>query len=350
MTMRSTHTKSERGASLGVHGRPGRSSRKYTPRPDRRGVAGPWVVVAMVDIADSAALAGGTRLPHEDKAIGVATRTVIANNDTGNPMKAICSSEDIEFFLPGETIPGYGDLGVWAYAIRVTARVPVEYTFARILGISGAVATRSCTVMRAPAKGVPMCTIWLADGTERPDGEPQSLLMATGPEDANIPGSFGFLQSPDGCTATWDTLLKGYPMTYEDMETSFVEAGDSVFATTGVDVGLFTKALLADKGTARLERGTTGKWEFDTFDDYHADNPRIMLIPMVTYLGGTGSNAEFRIERFAAFWLDAVQGGQKILTGRFMNYDLPGGDANGGQRRRPVQRQNIRHINAQLTT
>jgi hypothetical protein len=55
-----------------------------------------------------------------------------------------------------------------------------------------------------------------------------------------------------------------------------------------------------------------------------------MLIPMVTYLGGDGSGAEFRIERFGAFWLEDVQGGQKIVTGRFIEYDLPGGDPNNG--------------------
>ena len=282
------------------------------------------------DMADSSALAGATRLPYEDKARTTALHTVLANNDEGLGMPATCSTNDVTFYHPGQTVPGYGELGLYAYSITVTVHVPVEYGFARALGINGAVALRSCTVMRAPAKGVPICTMWIAHTTPLNYGQPMSLLMADGPHYAEIPGSFGFLQSPAGCTATWSELLQGCNLSFEDIETSFVTVGDSLWATTGVDVGLFVKALDRDvNGCGRLERGTSGIYAADTYTDYHADNPRIILIPLVTYIGGTGSNAEFVVERFGAFWLEAVNGGQKTITGRFIDYTLPGGDPNG---------------------
>ena len=319
---------------------------------NRRGVAGTWVSVALItllgmaalvvdvgkltiaaqraqDVADSAALAGATRLPNTDAARATALRTVMSNNTEGAGMTSYCSSEDVSFYNPTDAIPDYGDLGPWSYAMTVTARVPVEYGFARVVGVGSAVAERSCTVMRAPSRGVPICTMWIAHNTPLQYGVQQQLLMAGGPTDTEIPGSFGFLQEPAGCTATWDTLLQGYPLNYEDIETAFVTVGDSVWAKTGVNVGLFFQALESNgEGTARMQRCLWDKWVGDTFVDYHKDNPRIMLIPMVTYLGGTGSGAEFSIERFGAFWLEDVQGGQKVVTGRFIEYDLPGGDPN----------------------
>lgn len=327
----------------GLLGAPGRT---------RRGAIGPYVVMSVVvllgmaalvvdvgrltlaaqraqDVADSAALAGATRLPRQDAARVTALGTVTANNEVSSWLQADCSSADISFYGPGDVVEGYGELGMWSYAVAVTARVPVEYGFARILGIDGAVATRSCTVMRAPSRGVPICTMWIAHNTPLQYGVPQQMLMADGPHYAEIPGSFGFLQAPVGCTASWDRLLCGYPLTDQDFETAVVTIGGSVWAKTGVNVGLFVKALGSNSdGTARLQRCMWPKWAGDTFEDYHKDNPRIMLVPLVTYLGGTGSGAEFRIERFGAFWLEDVQGGQKIVTGRFIEYDLPGGDVN----------------------
>lgn len=329
-----------------------RYARGFRRVVNRRGVAGTWVAVTLVallgmaalvidvgrltvaaqraqDMADCAALAGATRLPNTDAARATALRTVLSNNNEGVGMDAVCSSEDVSFYYPTDVIPDYGELGLWAHAIKVTARVPVQYGFARVVGVSGAVAERSCTVMRAPSSGVPICTMWIAHNTPLQYGVQQQLLMADGPHYADIPGSFGFLQSPAGCTAAWDDLLRGWPLTNEDIETAFIDVGDSVWAKTGVNVGLFFKALEANNdGTARMQRCLWDKWKDDTFTDFHKDNPRIMLIPMVTYLGGEGSGAEFRIERFGAFWLEDVQGGQKIITGRFIEYDLPGGDPN----------------------
>ncbi len=316
----------------------------------RAGIAGVWVAVAFValagagamafdlgrlaiaaqraqDVADSAALASATQLPYENDARNAALRITAANATDGQGWPVTCDNDDIVFTAPNGTV-GETVLGPWAHAMTVTVHAQVEYSFARIFGLAGKALTRSASVVRAPVEGIPIATMWIAEDTPLDYGTQINMLMADGPHYAGIPGSFGFLQEPTGCTADWFKLLQGYGMTPQDIETSFVNLGDSVFARTGVTVGNFKKALLQDNGNARLERGTTGEFQYDTFNDYHPANPRIMLVPLVSYLGGTGSNAEFRIEKFGAFWLEGVNQGRKEIWGRFIEFDFPGGDPN----------------------
>jgi len=170
--------------------------------------------------------------------------------------------------------------------------------------------------------------MWISAQTPLDDRQPQLLHLDDNPSCALIPGSFGFLQPPEGCTAAFFDLLQGYNLTHQDMATACVEAGDTLYAQTGERVGHWDRALDQDQGRGRLERGTTGEWAADIFTDFQKDNPRILLIPMVTYIEGTGSGAVFQIERFAAFWLEGVNQGQKEVWGRFIQYGSPGGDPN----------------------
>ncbi|MGI5818071.1 MAG: hypothetical protein ACOX9R_08230 [Armatimonadota bacterium] len=314
----------------------------------RAGVVGAWVIVAFValagaaamsldlgrlvlsaqrcqDVADSSALAAATQLPYEAPARAAALRTAQANATDGAGWPVECTNSDIVFVGPNGTIDGH-TLGPWAHAVKVTVRGPVEYTFAKVFGLMGATPHRSATVVRGPIRGVPIATMWIAEDTPLNYGEQINMLMADGPHYAGIPGSFGFLQSPPGCTADWFSLLQGYGLTYQDVESSFVNLGDTVYARTGVTVGNFKKALVDDGGKSRLERGTSGEFAGDTFGNYHPANPRIMLVPLVSFLGDTGSNAAFRIEKFGAFWLEGINQGQKEIWGRFIEFDMPGGD------------------------
>lgn len=320
----------------------------FRGRSPRAGIAGAWVAVALValagaaslaidvstlviaaqrcqDVADSAALAGGIWLPDETRAAQAALATLDANNAEGAGWPVTATVDDITFYRPGDTVAGIV-LGPWANAMAIRVHSHVDYTFGRLLGIYGANARRRAVVVRGPVEGVPICTMWIAHTTPIEYGVEMNLLMADGPHYAEIPGAFGFLQAPEGCTASWDALLEGYPLTQQDIETSFVNLGDTVYSKTGVDVGHFRKAMVDDHGNSRMERGTTGIYAGDTFYDFHNTNPRILLIPLVTYLGDTGSNAAFRIEKFGAFWLEGVH--NKEIRGRFIQYDMPGGDPN----------------------
>jgi len=52
----------------------------------------------------------------------------------------------------------------------------------------------------------------------------------------------------------------------------------------------------------------------------------VPICPMCEYLGETGTEAQFQIRAFGAFWLEEVDtnGHPKSITGRFIQYTLPG--------------------------
>jgi len=292
---------------------------------------GRLVIAAQVaqDVADAAALGAGRELPEYSTAQSVALNLVAANNESMGGFTANCSpdSGDITFWGAYEIVPEFGELGSYAWAVRVTANIPIDYTFASVLGLEGATISRSCTVVRMPVGGVPICPMWISHDTEYQYGQEQQLLMADGPHYANIPGSFGWLEPPSGDTNLFLDLLSGYQVAYEDIVANYVSIDDICTARTGVALGQWSKALnSAPDGLARLDRALQEPWAGDTFDNFRNDNPRIMIVPMCEYLGGTGTDAQFQIHAFGAFWLESVdtRGQPRSITGRFMQYHLPG--------------------------
>ena len=292
---------------------------------------GRLVIAAQVaqDVADAAALGAGRELPEYSTAQSVALNLVAANNESMGGFTANCSpdSGDITFWGAYEIVPEFGELGSYAWAVRVTANIPIDYTFASVLGLEGATISRSCTVVRMPVGGVPICPMWISHDTEYQYGQEQQLLMADGPHYANIPGSFGWLEPPSGDTNLFLDLLSGYQVAYEDIVANYVSIDDICTARTGVALGQWSKALnSAPDGLARLDRALQEPWAGDTFDNFRNDNPRIMIVPMCEYLGGTGTDAQFQIHAFGAFWLESVDshGQPRSITGRFIQYTLPG--------------------------
>ena len=239
-------------------------------RMPRQGLAGAWVVVSMValmgaaamvfdvgrlaiaaqraqDVADSAALAGAPKLPYSYTARQIALATVQVNNTEGTGWQVQCGSADVIYYGPNQTLAEGVVLGPWACALKVTTRAPVDYGFARVLGINGATARRSAIVIRGPVAGVPICPMWIAYDTPLTFGLSQEMHMADSPHYAGIPGSFGWLSPPPGCTVPFFDLLRGYgdgfPLTIEQVESSYVNVGSTVWAQTGESVGNFEKAL-----------------------------------------------------------------------------------------------------------
>jgi len=283
------------------------------------------------DIADAAALGAGPELPSEGTAQYVALSLVTANNESSGGFTATCSPMygDIAFWGPNDTVPGFGALGSAAWGMRVTVHIPIDYIFARVLGLEGATVSRSCTVVRMPVGGVPICPMWVSYDTDYLYGQEQQLLMADGPHCANIPGSFGWLAPPSGENDLFLDLLRGYQIPYEDIVANYVSIGDICTATTGLSVGQWAKALdTAPDGLARMDRAMWEPWAGDTFDNFHNDNPRIMIVPMCEYLGGTGDNAQFQIRAFGAFYIESINSKKKpySINGRFIQYTLPGAD------------------------
>ncbi len=322
-----------------------------SPCNRRHGVVTVWVVVALVallgmaaltvdigqlviaaqtaqDVADAAALGAGRELPIHGTAQSVALDLVAVNNESLGGFTADCSLDngDITFWGVNETIPDFGLLGNYAWGMRVTTHIPVDYVFAPVLGLEGATISRSCTVVRMPVGGIPICPMWVSHETDYLYGQEQQLLMADGPHCANIPGSFGWLNPASG-TDDFADLLRGYNLTYEQIVANYAAIDDIWFAQTGLSVGLWKTALdTAPDGLARMDRAMWEPWAGDTFDSFHNDNPRIVIIPMCEYLGDTGGGAQFQIHAFGAFYIESVNSKKKPydIIGRFIQYTLPG--------------------------
>ncbi len=299
---------------------------------------GRLVIAAQVaqDVADAAGFGAGPELPYYDAARTQALSLVAANNESQRGFQAVCSPDgddpDIVFWGPYAEVPDFGPLGSAAWAMRVTTHVPISYIFARALGLEGATVTRSCTVVRMPVGGVPICPMWVNYQTDYQYGQEQQLLMADGPHYENIPGSFGWLEPPSGDSSSFLELLCGYDLTYEQIVANYTSIDDISTAYPGLSVGQWRKALdSAPDGLARMDRAMWDPWAGDTFDNFHDNNPRIVIIPMCEYLGGSGSGAEFQIHAFGVFYIESINAQNKpySIAGRFIEYHLPGasGDA-----------------------
>ncbi len=322
-------------------------------RDNRKGVVIVWTAIALVallgmaaltidvgqlcaaaqtaqNVADAAALGGGSELPDHTVAQTIALELVAANNETATGFQVSCSgADDIQFWGQGETIPDFSLLGSAAWGMEVSAHVRVEYAFASVFGLSGATVSRSCTVVLMPVGGVPICPMWSNYLTDYQYGQEEELLMADGPHFENIPGSFGWLQPPSGDQTEFLDLLRGYNLTAEQIASNWASVDDLLYAKTGLAVGPWRSALeTANDGLARLQRATWEPWTNDTFDDFHTNNPRLLIIPMCEFVGGLGSDAKFQVRAFGAFWLESVdsQGHPRSITGRFIDYTVPGAD------------------------
>lgn len=251
--------------------------------------------------------------------------TVAANNQARGPAVTYTSS-DIVFYTVGQYVAGYGTLGPYEEAVKLTTRVNVPYYFSKMFGLNGTTVARRATAVRTFALGSPIAPMWISWETQYLFGQQQELLMADGPHYANIPGNFGWLEPLTGSN-DFLTLLCGYNCPPAMITGNYVTIGQTVYAYTGVSVGQWKAALLkSNDGTARLQRASQPPYDTDTFENYHKDNPRIIIVPMVQYLGGTGSNAAFLIKRFGAFWLESVDAGAgKSIIGRFIKFQTSTG-------------------------
>jgi hypothetical protein len=157
--------------------------------------------------------------------------------------------------------------------------------------------------------------------------------------DSLAPGSFGFLDMSTPGQDWFSQLLSGWSVADPCLEAAYVELDTNVTAYTGIKVGQWQQPLESETGTlggtARLERAEyDATWSQETYSPYtpetHSDdNPRIILVPIVDWLGGTGANAEYHVVGFAEMWLlDVVNtDGGKGITVQFMewHYSTGGG-------------------------
>lgn len=278
------------------------------------------------EVADAAALAAASQPLHDSPTETYArlNDTVEANNESSG-LEVTWAQEDVVFYQGGNTVPGYGVLGDCEEGVTVVSYVEVPYHFACVFGMSGTTVTRAATAARVFAGGAPICPMWVSHETDYLYGQTQELPMGDAAA-ANTAGNFGLLEPPTGSTDFLE-LLRGYNLPRDMIIGNYVEAGDIITGYTGVSIGQWRAALAqSNDGLARLERATWEPWAGDTFESYHRDNPRIIIVPMCRYLDGTGSGARYEIMRFGAFWLESAGTTEsKGMTGRFIEFQTPGG-------------------------
>ncbi len=272
--------------------------------------------------ADASALAAAPLLANPSDALAEARDAINANNQNAGEYAVTCGNSDIVYYGPGSNVPGFGPLGPFAQAITVTTHVPLQYTFGAALGLTQTTVDRRAVAVRAPSGGAPIAPMWITAATPYNYGNPYNLLMADGPHYPDIPGNFSWLDIPSGMSASWSQVLEGYPPLSEaDQAKMTMHVDDVCSGKTGLAVGHWATPL-----RNRIARGSSGIYAGDTFDDFDPTNPRIILVPLCVYVGGTGTGAQFRIVKFGAFWLERVNSGgtTKSIDGRFIRYSIPG--------------------------
>jgi hypothetical protein len=278
-------------------------------------------------VADAAALAAIPALgdgPATERAV---MDMVQANNDSPGGFKVACDGfdapdgSDLILYGPGSTLPG-GTVATSSLSrgLTVTCRIYVPHTFARVFAVEGAVVERQATVIKTAMGGGVVSPMWISATTPVAEGQSQNILMGH----TDIPGNFGWLDLPDGADMKWTDVMAGDPLTPATQEAMTVTIGQTLEGLTGLGVGRWDAAL-----EDRIASGSAGMWAGQTWNNCTPDNPRIMLVPMVTYLGESGSNATYRIERFNAFWLESTTtggdaGSVKEITATFMGYEANG--------------------------
>lgn len=150
---------------------------KQRTRSGRTGVIGAWVAVALVlllgvaalvfdlgwlilaaqraqDVADAAALAGALTLPDRADCEARIQGAVAANNEAV-PVWAmsVSNQDDLTYFMPGDEVPGYGEVDEYQWAVDVVVHTDVVYGFGRIFGVTGAHLTRHATALADGRRG-----------------------------------------------------------------------------------------------------------------------------------------------------------------------------------------------------
>jgi hypothetical protein len=252
---------------------------------------------------------------------------MVTINDLYTAFVASTTGDDVDFYAGGATLPQGYTLGPQQEAVVVTIEVPVHHSFARIIGVEETIVTRRAAAIRnnGYSGGTPIAPMWVDESTDWQYGMSQDLHEWDGKKGnaGRVPGNFGWLE-PETSRNDFIELLRGYNVDPALKEANSVSIGDIVEGLPGQRAGQWDKAL-GDWSEGRLDRATWEPWDVGTFENHRTDDPRLMIIPIVSYQGGSGSNAEFEVVDIGVWWLEEVEkkGNDKIVRGRFIDYYDP---------------------------
>ncbi len=241
----------------------------------------------------------------------------VAACSTSSGMEVSHNPAETVFYAQGDAVPGFGTLGSYDEGVTVTTHATVPFYFAPALGLSSSSVHRRATAVIVQAAGARIDPIWVDNATPFNYGVQYPLHMAESPCIPGIPGNFGWLTPLTGSN-DFEALLSGIGLTEAMLTGNYTTVDQTVYGLTGQRVGQWA-ATLRD----RLARAQLPPYTNDTMQSFHKGNPRLLVIPACDFIGGTGSGAQFVIRRFAVFYLESVNQGQKQFYGGFVKYSIP---------------------------
>lgn len=274
-------------------------------------------------VADAGCLGGAQDLPNTDLAATTALETARANIPADQTQVFQVTTG---VYAEGEEIPNFGPAPSKG-SFAVTATKWVDYIFLPVIGMQGVRVSRTAAAAHMDL-GSCIAPMWVSEGTHVEYGLGMDMHFCDDPTaQSRMHGIFGWLDAPDG--VDWDDALKG-TVAPEIEELCRVREGDTVWNMPGQREGHWMHDLETD-WDSRLRRAQWPPWRDDTFESFHHDNPRIMIVPFCIYEGSSGNNAYFTITRFGAWWLEDCkkQGSDKVVYGRFIDFTKPGGLVKG---------------------
>lgn len=270
------------------------------------------------DLSDAAARSATYDFPSVDYAAAdqrIADNLAACSSTTG--IQVTHDPAETLYYTEGDSVPGYGVLGSYDEGVTVTTHATVPFYFATALGLTGTTVHRRATSVIIQAAGATIDPIWVDNATPFNYGVEYPLHMAESPCYPGIPGNFGWLTPLTGSN-DFEVLLSGTGLTDAMISGNYVTVGNTVYGLTGQKVGQW-----ADTLKDRIARASLPPYTYDTMQKFHKGNPRLLIIPAVDFQGGTGSGAQFVIRRFAVFYLESVNQGQKQFYGGFVKYAVP---------------------------
>lgn len=278
--------------------------------------------------ADAAALAGAHRMRDGQMTAATCIDEVVAANSTGSSCVYSQTVDSPIFYGPKDTIPSYRALGASEMAVRVAVQTDVRHFFAPVVRLRQTRVTRSAIAARLTAMAINIAPIWISSNTPLVAGESMELHMSTLADSSatlELPaGNFGWIM-PQSSPSHFDLLLSGYQVPPDIIQANMVSNGDILRGMPGQKVGHWSRMLgHSNDDLGRLDRASVSPYAEQTPDNFTADNPRLLFIPLVEVISGSGSQATYRVVRFAMFWLESVDGPHKSFVGTLINGDVPG--------------------------
>jgi hypothetical protein len=252
-------------------------------------------------IADACVLAATVKMPNQEKAgaeiaritsqynrmYNSSYRTTTTYSGGAAPTQVrVTVTEDVPMFLPG--LMGRPSRQTHAAAAativnptQVGGLVPIGVQYDRNFGLPQG---------------------WLPTGQT---ASPTELLLKLGNGDRQEdPGNFYALALDGvGGNVYRDNFANGAPNPHS--------VGEIVQTEPGNMVGPTDQAL-----DDRFRRAGAAPYTGDTWTDFHFDNPRVVILPLVDWKSIDGGRSDIEIKGFAAFWITRYDKGE--VYGRFV--------------------------------